>query len=90
MRNFFPLALLWAISHSCILAKLFRKTHQEFTEYICLGFFFPHGNTFLLQCSLEKKLTTKTTLTFWTAFPILTLLDSSGNQHQWGSVQNCK
>jgi len=28
IRNFFPLALLWAISHSCILAKLFHEASR--------------------------------------------------------------
>lgn len=39
MRNFFPLALLWAISHNCILAKLFHEAPRIYWVHVFI--FFP-------------------------------------------------
>lgn len=87
---FFPLALLWTISHSCIWAKIFHEASRIYWIHMFI-LFFPLETTFLLQSSLEKKLTTETALTLCTTLPILhelLLLGFSGNH--WGSIQNCK
>lgn len=87
MRKFFPLALLWTISHSCIWAKIFHEASRIYWVHMFI-LFLPLETTFLQQSSLEKKLITETALTLCTTLPILHalfLLGFSGNN--WGSVK---